>query len=158
MQFIKRTSFKNRFEVEVNILIPKIGSIYKKQEEIINYLIVGVLTTIVSLGSYYIIGSTLLNPEKAFELQLANLFSWVCAVTFSYFVNRRYVFKIRGRHHLREVFSFISARILTLLLDMTIMFLTVTLLKMNDKIAKIIVQVVVTLVNYFLSKWFVFKK
>lgn len=144
--------------MEVNVLIQKIVDIYKKQEEIINYLIVGVLTTIVSLGSYYIIGSTLLNPENAFELQLANLFSWVCAVTFSYFVNRRYVFKIRGRHQCKEVASFISARILTLLLDMSIMFLTVTLLKMNDKIAKIIVQVVVTLVNYFLSKWFVFKK
>ena len=43
-------------------------------------------------------------------------------------------------------------------MDMAIMFISVTLLHMNDKIAKLIVQVVVTVMNYILSKLFVFKK
>lgn len=132
--------------------------LYKKYQEIIDYLIVGVLTTIVSLGSYYLIASTLLHPNHALELQLANLFSWVCAVIFAYITNRKFVFKSKNKNKKRELISFVSSRILTLLMDMAIMFFAVTLLRMNDKIAKLIVQVVVTAMNYFLSKWFVFRK
>jgi putative flippase GtrA len=131
--------------------------IYKKYEEIINYLIVGILTTIVSLGTYYLSVFTILNPNNAFELQVANIFSWICAVLFSYFANRKYVFKSKNGK-LKEFTSFISSRILTLIMDMVIMFTTVTVLKMNDKIAKLIVQVVVTVGNYILSKLFVFKR
>lgn len=136
----------------------KILQIYKKNEEIINYLIVGVLTTIVSLASYYIVVITILNPNNAFELQLANIFSWICAVTFAYIANRKYVFKSTNKNKLKEIINFVSARILTLLMDMLIMFFTVTILYMNDKIAKLIVQVVVTIMNYLFSKIFVFKK
>ena len=44
------------------------------------------------------------------------------------------------------------------LLDMLIMFVTVTLLGMNDKLAKLLVQVVVTVLNYIFSKFLVFGK
>ena len=37
------------------------------------------------------------------------------------------------------------------------MFLTVTVIGMNDKIAKLIVQVVVTIANYVVSKLVVFR-
>ena len=45
----------------------------------------------------------------------------------------------------------------TLLMDMGTMFLFVTLIGMNDKIAKLIVQVIVTVGNYLLSKLLVFR-
>lgn len=136
----------------------KIKDIYKKHEEIINYLIVGVLSTIVSFLSYYIAVVTVLDPTNAFELQLANIFSWICAVTFAYITNRKYVFKSKNKNKLKEVSSFVSSRIITLLMDMAIMFILVTLLLINDKVAKLIVQVVVTVMNYIFSKLFVFKK
>ena len=41
---------------------------------------------------------------------------------------------------------------------MLIMFITVTVLGMNDKVAKLIVQVVVTITNYLFSKYLVFKR
>jgi putative flippase GtrA len=135
-----------------------IKRIYKKYEEIINYLIVGVLTTIVSLGSYYICVFTFLNPNNGFELQLANIISWICAVTFAYFTNRRFVFKSKNKNKLKEAANFYIARIATLLMDMLIMLIMVTLLHFNDKIAKLVVQVIVTLLNYIISKIFVFKK
>ena len=133
-------------------------TIYKKYEEIINYLIVGVLTTIVSLSSYYILVFTILNPNNPLELQIANVISWICAVTFAYITNRKYVFKSKNQKKLKEIVSFTSSRIITLLLDMLIMFITVTIFKINDKIAKLIIQVVVTITNYVLSKLIVFKK
>jgi len=136
----------------------RIIELYKKHEEIINYLIVGGLTTVVSLASYYLCVLTILNPKDALELQIANIISWICAVTFAYVTNRKFVFKSKSKDIKREVISFTSARIVTLIMDMVIMWLMVTLMNFNDKIAKLIVQVVVTIGNYLLSKLFVFKK
>lgn len=57
-----------------------------------------------------------------------------------------------------EAARFYMSRVGTLLLDMLIMFVTVTLLGMNDKLAKLLVQVVVTVLNYIFSKFLVFGK
>lgn len=139
-------------------LLKKIWKLYKKYEEIINYLIVGGLTTVVSLGTYYFCVYTFLDPENAFQLQLANIISWICCVTFAYFANRIFVFKSKRKDKLKEAVSFYSSRIATLLMDMSIMFVFVTLIGFNDKIMKLVVQVVVTILNYVLSKLLVFKK
>ena len=139
-------------------MIDKIKQIYVKNREIIVYLIVGVLTTLVSLGVYYGLVLTILDPNKALELQAANVTSWIAAVTFAYFANRIFVFKSKNKNMLKEGIKFCSSRIFTLLIDMLIMFIMVTLLHLNDKIAKIVVQVVVTVLNYIISKFIVFKK
>lgn len=67
--------------------------LYKKYKEIINYLIFGVLTTVVSLVVYYGCVLTFLDPESAWQLQAANVISWIAAVTFAYFTNRKYVLR-----------------------------------------------------------------
>ena len=136
----------------------KLKELYKKYEEIVNYLIVGVLTTIVSLAIYYGLVFTILNPNNAIQLQIANIVSWIVSVAFAFVTNRKYVFKSKNDKVSKEACSFVSSRVLTLLMDMGIMFLTVTVLKMNDKIAKLISQVVITIANYVFSKLFVFKK
>lgn len=136
----------------------KILNLYKKYKEIINYLIVGVLTTVISLLVYYICVYTFLNPNNKLELQIANVLSWIAGVTFAYFTNRKYVFESTNKNKLKEATSFVSSRITTLLLDMLIMWLGVTILKFNDKIVKLISQVLVVVGNYVLSKLFVFKK
>lgn len=136
----------------------KFHSFYLKYKEIVNYLIVGVLTTVISLAVYYLCTITFLNPKNAFQLQLANLISWVVSVTFAYFTNRKYVFESKNPHIFQEASAFFLARVGTLLMDMGIMFLCVTLIGMNDKIAKLISQIVVIIGNYIISKWFVFRK
>lgn len=91
-------------------------------------------------------------------MQAANIFSWICAVTFAYITNRIFVFKSKEKNKLKEISSFVSSLIITLLIDMAIMGFFVTLLYFNDKIMKLIVQVIVTLLNYIFSKLFVFRK
>ncbi len=135
----------------------KIKEFLKKNREIIVYLIVGVLTTIVSFVSYYLCTKTFLNPNDGLQLQAANIISWVCAVTFAYFTNRVFVFRSKNENRLHEAFLFYSSRIITLLMDMGIMWFMVTLCGCNDLIAKIVVQVVVIIGNYVISKFFVFK-
>lgn len=130
----------------------------KKYEEIIRYLIVGVMTTVVSLATYYICVYTFLNPENAVELQVANVISWIAAVSFAYITNRIFVFKSKNKNILQEMSAFFAARVGSLGLEMLIMFLSVTWLGMNDKVMKLVVQFVVVVANYVLSKIFVFRK
>lgn len=139
-------------------IIKKVWNLYKKYDEMINYLIVGGLTTVVSLGTYYFCVYTFLNPDNAFQLQIANIISWISCVTFAYFTNRIFVFKSKRTDKLKEAISFYGSRIATLLLEMGIMFIFVTILHFNDKIIKLVAQVVITILNYVLSKLLIFKK
>lgn len=136
----------------------QIKELYLKYKEVINYLIFGVLTTVVSLAVYYISVFTFLNPENAIQLQLANILSWIAGVTFAYFTNRKYVFQSNEQNKLKEAGKFVVSRIITLIIDMLVMWLGVTILHCNDKIMKLISQVIIIISNYFLSKTFVFKK
>ena len=136
----------------------KIKELYLKYKEIVNYLIFGVLTTAVSLVTYYICVYTVLDPEQAVQLQIANVISWILGVAFAYVTNRKFVFESNEKNKIKEASKFVTSRIATLLMDMAIMFIGVTLLKFNDKIIKIVSQVVVIIANYLLSKIIVFNK
>lgn len=143
-------------------MMQNIWKLYHKYEEIINYLIVGGLTTVVSLGVKYGLLFTILKSDNAFELQLAIIISWICAVTFAYVTNRIFVFKSKNKNIFREVVSFFGARVATLLMEMFVMWFFITLLKLNTNlyvlIFTFITQVLVMVGNYILSKLFVFRK
>ncbi len=132
--------------------------LYKKYKEIINYLIFGVLTTVVSLATYYICVFTFLNPENPVELQIANIISWIFAVIFAYVTNRKYVFESKEKNKVKEATKFVGSRVFTLILDMGVMWLGVTILGFSDKIMKMVSQVLIIIGNYIISKLFVFKK
>lgn len=135
----------------------KISELIKKYEEIIRYLIIGVLTTVVSLITYYACVNTFLNPNNGLQLQIANIISWIISVAFAYVTNRIFVFKSKSKDIVKEIVTFVGARIATLLIDMAIMFIFVTLLGFNNSIIKLVSQFVVIVANYILSKLFVFK-
>lgn len=138
------------------------SKLYKKHEEIINYLIVGVLTTIVSLAVKWALLFTFLDPKSAVELQISVIISWIVAVAFAYVTNRIFVFKSKSKNILKEIISFFSARLLTLAMEMIIMWIFVTILKLNSDtwvfIWTMICQILITIFNYVFSKLFVFKK
>lgn len=135
-------------------------NLYKKYQEIINYLIVGVLTTVVSIVTYFLF-SLVLDIENNILFILANVLSWICAVIFAYITNKKFVFNTTTSNKKEEikVFSmFVSSRITTLLIELAFMFITVKVILIDDKIAKVIAQFIVIVLNYILSKLFVFKK
>ena len=140
----------------------KIIELYKKYEELINYLVMGVLATVVNLAVKYGLLFTVLNASNATQLQIAVIISWVTACLFAYVTNRKFVFKSKSEKILKEFTAFVSARIFTLILEMLIMFIFVTLLKLNSDlwvvIWSLVAQVVVIVVNYVLSKLVIFKK
>ena len=136
----------------------KLINLYKKYNEIINYLIVGALTVLITLIAYYICVSTFLNPNNNTELQIANIISWIIAVIFAYITNRIFVFKSKSKKIFKESITFISSRIITLLLDMLTMYLMVSICNINDKISKLVSQIIVIILNYIFSKIYVFNK
>ena len=129
--------------------------IYSKHKEKILYLFFGGLTTLITLITYYILTHTLLNPNINLELQITNIISWLLGFLFAFITNRKYVFSSNNKIK-NDFIKFFISRIFTLLLDMLIMFIFVTLLRFNDLIIKIISQIIIIITNYVLSKVFVF--
>jgi len=134
------------------LLRKQIIIIYQKNKEIINYIIAGVMTTIVSVGSYYLL--RIIANNYLFNTVL----SWILAVLFAFVINKKYVFESKDNNILKEMSMFFSSRIITLLIEISTMFLLVDMLKTNDMIAKILVQFIIMILNYILSKFIVFKK
>ena len=134
----------------------KIKELYFKYKEVINYLFFGGCTFLVSIISFY-----LFNKVCGFNEHIANVISWILAVSFAYITNKKYVFESKTSEKkdlLREISSFVSARLLTLVMEEIILVVGVNLLHIDSMIVKIIAQVVVIVSNYFLSKLFIFKK
>ena len=140
----------------------KIIEIYKKYEEVINYLIIGGLTTLVNLIVKYALLFTVLKAENPVQLQIAVIVSWIVACLFAYITNRKIVFKSKSEKIIKEFVSFVTARLITLGMEMLIMYIFVTVLRLNSNlwvvVWSIVAQVVVVVANYVFSKLFIFKK
>lgn len=139
-------------------MIEKIKALCKKYEEILVYLIVGVMTTIVSWGAAYL-GKLLLDTDIPWQNTVNNTISWMAGVLVAYPLNRRWVFKSTNPKIMKEFFGFAASRVSTLIMDVVIMWLTVNVLDMNYWIAKLFISsVIVTIANYIFSKVLIFKK
>ncbi|MCM1371112.1 MAG: GtrA family protein [Clostridium sp.] len=137
-------------------MINKCLNLYKKYQEIINYLIIGVLTTLVSIGAYFIFAKVI-----GINYIVSNVISWTISVAFAYITNKVFVFKNEEKDKkkvLIQIYQFVKYRLLSLVIDVLLLYLFVELIKMNDMIAKVINQVIVIVLNYVFSKLFVFKK
>ena len=162
---IKKNKIYKYYDYKPNFLVRfwRWGwGIYHKNEEFWSYIVVGFLTTVVSVAVKWGLLFTVLDAKKKIELQIAIIISWIVAVLFAYVTNRFYVFKSKSKNIFKEFVSFIGSRILTLLMEMFIMWLFVTHFGLNTKVWIIIwtlvCQILIIIFNYILSKIFVFKK
>lgn len=136
----------------------KIKTLCVKYEEIIAYLIVGVLNTLVSWGAWFLLAYTVLDAQVVWQNMVLSIISWVVGVVFGYVMNRKYVFKSHEPNIMKEFLQFSGGRVTTLVLDEVMMVLLVNILHVNEAFSKIFVSVLVMIGNYLLSKLFVFKK
>ncbi|MBR3280634.1 MAG: GtrA family protein [Clostridia bacterium] len=143
-------------------MIDKLKELYFKYEEIVNYLIAGVLAAMVSLAVKYGLLFTILDPKNEIHVQIAVFLSWFIACTFAYFTNRKFVFKSKSEKIAKEMAKFMGGRVATLGLEALCMWFFINFLGMNSKIEvfiwTLVTQALVMIGNYVLSKLFVFKK
>ncbi len=135
---------------------------YKKYEEAVNYLFFGFLAFLVNMFAYaaaaWVLGA---DNEKVILVLISTGFAWVVSVLFAYWTNRTFVFKskVTGKAEVRKEFTtFVSARIVTGLMEMCIMYIMVDLADINDFISKFVCNVIVIVSNYIFSKIWVFRK
>lgn len=138
-------------------LINKGKDLYIKYKEVINYLVFGVLSTIVNFVSYFI-AARLCGIDEV----VSSGISWFCSVTFAYITNKLWVFDSKTNTFtafLKEMVMFYLARVASgALCDVGTFAIMVKVLKINDVIAKLVTQVMVVIVNYIFSKLIVFRK
>lgn len=147
----------------------------KKYREIISYLFWGVMTTVVSWISYsaftlifkgQISVVQLFGMEVSMVVLIANVLSWFCAIIFAFVVNKLWVFQSKSWKQsvwMSELWKFLSARIVTGILEMVAVPLLVsvglnqTIFDVEGMVAKVLVSVAVVVLNYVFSKLFIFK-
>ncbi len=132
-------------------------SIYHKNEEIWNYLIVGALTTVVSLISKYLLWF-ILDPDVEILMMISVAISWIITVLFAYIMNKVFVFKSKSKKILEEMVSFYGGRLVTLGMEMLIMWLFVNVIGFNKYLMAVIAQFIILVGNYVISKIFVFRR
>lgn len=133
-----------------------IKSFYFKYKEMILYVFFGGLTTLVNWGMYW-----LLNDVFHIHYLWATAIAYISSVLFSYVTNRIWVFesKVSGVRGIAvEMAKFFASRGATFLLDLFCMYVGVDLLHINDKLMKLLSNVIVIIVNYILSKLFIFRR
>ena len=148
---------------------------FQKHKEIITYIIFGVLTTLVSWGTYAVFVNLL-----SMSVFIGNLLSWVCAVSFAYVTNKLWVFDSKSWKAsvvVKEIISFVASRGVTGVIEIVAVPLLAKtgfdnifyniLEKMNISLgilftdgiySKIVLAVIVVILNYFFSKFIIFKK
>ena len=124
-----------------------------KQNDVIRNVFFGGCTTLVNLVCFFVL------RKCGLELNIANLISIITAILFAYVVNSRFVFQDKCetlRDHFRPFCKFISARLVTMVIEVGGVWLLVEVCKMNDMVGKFITQFIVLALNYIFSKFFVF--
>lgn len=136
-------------------MIEQMKKLFFKYEEAIIYLVFGVLTTIVNIVVFYLLDSVL-----GVQYLIANAAAIVLSILFAFFTNKKYVFKSKSetfQSWLREFILFCGFRAVSGLFDMLSMWILVDFIALDTNIAKIATQFIVVVLNYFFSKFFVFK-
>ena len=134
----------------------KIKELIKKilTKEVILYIVFGILTTIVNLGSFYVMNSILQWNEN-----ISNFIAILLAVIFAYITNKDLVFHANAKNlkeKIQQFCKFMLGRAFTMVLEFV-----GGLLLFNLPIPNVIIKagltVIVIILNFFISKFFAFK-
>ena len=120
---------------------------------VVRYVFFGGCTTLVNLISFYVL------RKLRVGLNIANVISIILAILFAYVVNSWFVFQDKCQtlaDHIRPFCKFISARLMTMVIEVGGVWLLVAKLGMNDMVGKFATQFIVLILNYVFSKFFVF--
>ena len=120
---------------------------------VVRYIFFGGCTTLVNLISFYIL------RKCGVQLTVANVISIILAILFAYVVNSRFVFQDKCetlKDHIQPFIKFISARLVTMVIEVGGVWLLVEVMHMNDMLGKFLTQFIVLALNYVFSKYFVF--
>lgn len=132
------------------------------KSEIFLYLFIGFLTTVINVLVFEILRRALnVNSDGGIAWKVAEVISFIVAVVFAFFANKLVVFKSSDMSFSvigKEITSFFTARVITEVINIIIMWYMIDLKNCNELFTKIIASIVVIVLNYIFSKFIIFKK
>lgn len=123
------------------------------ENDVIRYIFWGGCTTLVNLVSFY------LMRIAGLPLMAANIISIILAILFAYVVNSRFVFHDSCetlKDHIQPFVKFISARLVTMVIEIGGVWLLAVVMGFHDMVAKFCTQFLVLVLNYIFSKFLIF--
>lgn len=150
LKFMQNLKEKSNSKI-INILYDKPFMLH-----IIKYLIFGVLTTVICIGSLAILKMTPMGDSDV-GINVANFLANAIAILSAYVLNRKFVFDSKEENILKEFTKFLGARIVSLIFDMVLFYVLVSIFNLDVMGVKIFISIGVIILNYILSKLFVFK-
>ena len=123
------------------------------ENDVIRYIFWGGCTTLVNLVSFY------LMRIAGLPLMAANIISIILAILFAYVVNSRFVFHDSCetlKDHIQPFVKFISARLVTMVIEVGGVWLLAVVMGFHDMVAKFCTQFIVLVLNYIFSKFLIF--
>jgi len=126
-----------------------------KSREVISYIVVGVCTTAVN----FIVFTVFCKILKV-DVTISNIISVITSILFAYVTNKIFVFKSHCKNIkelIEECMKFISARLLTMVIEVGGVYLLVNILGQEELLGKLETQFIVLVGNYLISKFIVFK-
>lgn len=143
---------RKRMNKTILKIIEKAETLYHR--EMIVYLLVGGLTTLINIIIYQS-----MTTYFRMDTLVANLIAWIVAVLFAFVTNDQIVFHKQSyqKNWFGRFWQFIVCRGASLIVDDGGMFLLVECLLFPGLASKIIMNIIVILINYVLSKKLIFR-
>jgi len=136
-------------------LLRVFNPLFQKHRETLLYLFFGVLSIAVNLLAYAVFERFLNTPL------IVNILSWIVQVLFAFWTNSTWVFRTKTdskKEKLMQLFSFSAGRLFSLFVEEGIIFVFITKLGFPEMLVKFIAQIIIAILNYIVSKLFVFRK
>lgn len=139
---------------------------HKREYELLRYVIAGGLTTLLnfcifSLFSMAVSPEHTINGATGAQALMGNAVAWVVSVLFAFWINRRMVFRARGGEAsliVKELGQFVFSRLISgVVFELGLMWVLLQM-GLSNLISKLIVQVLVMVFNYVVSKFWIFAK
>ena len=130
--------------------------IFKKlnNRQVINYFIWGISTTVVNIGLFTMLCTTM-------DYHKANLIAIIACKVYAYVVNKLFVFCSRCKDmgaFIHEIFRYLISRGFTGVLDYLGVIILVEYFNVNKIISKYLIMITVMILNFLLGKYAVFRK
>lgn len=132
-------------------------------KEVILYVVFGILTTIVNLAISFLLNKIFIQigMEEKISASISSAMGIIAAVIVAYFTNRKMVFNSKAssiKERFQEFGRFMLGRAFTMLVEEGGVVLFNGVIGWNYEIVKISFTVIVIILNFFISKFFAFKK
>ena len=124
------------------------------QYEMIRYVFAGVCTTGVNIGVF-----SVLRYGTGCGMQPANVIAVLTAIVFAFVVNKYFVFRQKEKEYIvKECIRFVGMRGISLFAEVWGLYLFTEELRISEMVSKAALQFVVIVMNYVLSKCYIFRK